>query len=150
MNVEWNKFWCRVLFKEFIRHFRKLTDEQIVEDIRKSMDDLEDMVQDSGTFGSKMVGWSVGRADEPFAKAARENGKKGGRPVSSCPLPKNKSEVIDFASDNGLDVDDASEWAEINLKERKGKDASGKPIKNWKGALVNYCKAMKEKRSESA
>ena len=42
MSVEWNRFWCRVLFKEFIKHFRKLNDEQIVKDVRQSMDDLED------------------------------------------------------------------------------------------------------------
>lgn len=80
MAVEWNKFWCRVLFKEFIRHFRKLSNEEIVDDIRQSMDDLEEMVADTGTFGSKMVKWANERADEPFATAARENGKKGGRP----------------------------------------------------------------------
>ena len=143
MNVEWNKFWCRVLFKEFIRHFRKMSDEQIVADIRQSMDDLEDMVQDSGTFGSKMVGWSVGRAEQ--YPMARENGKKGGRPPKTeIPLPKNKEEVRLFALDQGIDVDYAMEWAELSLKERKGKDASGKPIRNWKGALINFVKARKE------
>lgn len=80
MSVEWNRFWCRVLFKEFIKHFRKLNDEQIVKDVRQSMDDLEDLVPDTDSFGSQMVRWSLERADEPFAVAARENGKKGGRP----------------------------------------------------------------------
>lgn len=80
MTVEWNRFWCRVLFKEFIKHFRKMTDEQIVRDIRQSMDDLEDLVSDTDSFGSQMVRWAIERADEPFATAARENGKKGGRP----------------------------------------------------------------------
>lgn len=80
MTVEWNRFWCRVLFKEFIKHFRKMTDEQIIRDIRQSMDDLEDLVADTDSFGSQMVRWAIERADEPFATAARENGKKGGRP----------------------------------------------------------------------
>lgn len=73
-------FWCRVFFKAFIKHFRKMSDEEIVNDIRQSMDDLEDLVGDTDTFGSQMVRWANGRADEPFATAARENGKKGGRP----------------------------------------------------------------------
>ena len=73
-------FWCRVFFKAFIKHFRKMSDEEIVKDIRQSMDDLEDLVGDTDTFGSQMVRWANGRADEPFATAARENGKKGGRP----------------------------------------------------------------------
>lgn len=80
-------------------------------------------------------------------KARVENGMKGGRPPSKVALPKNKQEVIEFAADNGLDTDDASTWAEQNLRERRGKDKDGKPIDNWKGALVNYCKAMKKKRS---
>ena len=73
-------FWCRVFFKAFIKHFRKMSDEEIVKDIRQSMDDLEDLVGDTDTFGSQMVRWANGRADDPFATAARENGKKGGRP----------------------------------------------------------------------
>ena len=75
-----DRFWAKVLFKEYIRHYRKFTDEQIVADVRQSMDDLEDLVDTSASFGSKMVRWSMERANEPFATAARENGKKGGRP----------------------------------------------------------------------
>lgn len=66
----------------------------------------------------------------------------------SCPLPKNKEEVRTFALDNGLDIDDALEWAELNLKERRGKDKSGRPITNWKGAVIRWCGARKKKRSE--
>ena len=80
MAIEWNRFWCRVLFKEYIKHYRKMTDEQIVRDVRQSMDDLEDLVADTDSFGSQMVRWSNERSEEPFATAARENGKKGGRP----------------------------------------------------------------------
>lgn len=73
-------FWAKVLFKEFIRHYRKMNDEQIVNDIRQSMDDLEDLNEEGSSFGAKMVHWSLERADEPPAIASRENGKKGGRP----------------------------------------------------------------------
>lgn len=61
-------------------------------------------------------------------------------------LPRNKEEVRLFAIDNGLDVDDANDWAEMNLRERHGRDKDGKPIRNWKGAIRNYCKAMAAKR----
>lgn len=84
---------------------------------------------------------------EKAYKASAENGKKGGRPPVKMPLPKTKQEVIEFAIDNGLDPDDASTWAEQNLRERHGKDKDGNPILNWKGALTNYCKAMERKRS---
>ena len=73
-----DRFWARVLFKEFIKHYRKLTDEQIVADVRQSMDDLEEIVDDTTSFGSKMVRWSMERADR--YPQASENGKKGGRP----------------------------------------------------------------------
>lgn len=73
-----DRFWAKVLFKEFIRHYRKLDDAQIVADVRKSMDDLEDLVDDADSFGSKMVRWSMERVDQ--YPQARENGKKGGRP----------------------------------------------------------------------
>lgn len=80
MSVVWDIFWCKVFFKEYIKHYRKMTDEQIVKDVRQSMDDLEDLVDNSDSFGSQMVRWSIERAEQPFATAARENGKKGGRP----------------------------------------------------------------------
>ena len=75
-----DRFWAKVLFSQFIKHFRKMSDEQIVADIKQSMDDLEDLKDEGTSFGAKMVRWSMERADEPFAVAARENGKKGGRP----------------------------------------------------------------------
>lgn len=100
MSVEWNRFWCRVLFKEFIKHFRKLTDEQIVKDVRQSMDDLEDLVPDTDSFGSQMVRWSLERADEPFAVAARENGKKGGRPRKDSSNTEDARQSIRTAGDS--------------------------------------------------
>lgn len=92
-----NIFWCRVYFQAFIKHYRKMTDEQIVKDVRQSMDDLEDIVSDTDTFGSQMVRWALERTDAPFAMAARENGKKGGRPR------KDKETTADApASDDGV------------------------------------------------
>lgn len=175
MAIEWNRFWCRVLFKEYIKHYRKMTDEQIVRDVRQSMDDLEDLVADTDSFGSQMVRWSNERSEEPFATAARENGKKGGRPRKdsseqeearqnqrggegslrlgghvttsrTCRPPRDFEEVKDFIAQNGLDYDDARLWWERNYVERDGIDKDGKPIKNWKGALVNACKAEETKR----
>lgn len=91
-----DRFWAKVLFKEFIRHYRKLDDAQIVADVRKSMDDLEDLVDDADSFGSKMVRWSMERADQPFATAARENGKKGGRPKKSPQDAPNGNAGVDM------------------------------------------------------
>lgn len=80
MQVPSDRYWARVLFKEFIRHFRRMTDEQVAEDIKKSMLDLEDLNPEGESFGSKMVRWSIERKESKPAIASRENGKKGGRP----------------------------------------------------------------------
>lgn len=162
-----DRFWAKVMFEDFTNHYRKLDKEQVFADVVKSMDDLYERNPEGDSFGAFMVRRSLGRAEQ-YPKAS-DNGKKGGRPrnnpdgdasnreaevdrksatsPSMVKLPKNKQEVIEFAIDNGLDSDDASTWAEQNLRERKGYDKDGNPILNWKGALTNYCKAMERKRS---
>lgn len=91
-------FWCKVFFKAFIKHFRKMTDEEIVKDIRQSMDDLEDLVEDTDTFGAQMVRWANHRPEQ--YPMARENGKKGGRPRK---IVKDESEQrVGGNSGNGL------------------------------------------------
>ena len=140
-----DRFWAKVMFEDFTNHYRKLDKEQVFADVVKSMDDLYERNPEGDSFGAFMVRLSLGRAEQ-YPKAS-DNGKKGGRPPIKTKLPKNKQEVIEFAIDNGLDPDDASTWAEQNLKERRGRDKDGNPILNWKGALTNYCKAMERKRS---
>lgn len=76
-----DRFWAKVLFKEFIRHYRKLSAEQKAADIDASMDALEDLDASGDSFGSKMVRWSMQRADQ-YSQAVA-NGKKGGRPKKS-------------------------------------------------------------------
>lgn len=84
MTVFNDRFWAKVVFKEFIRHYRKLTPEQKVADIDASMDALEDLDDSGDSFGSKMVRWSMERVDQ--YPMARENGKKGGRPRKDVAL----------------------------------------------------------------
>lgn len=207
MSRNSDTFWSRVLFKDFIRHFRKMSPEEIAEDIKESMDALDDLNPDGDSFGSLMVRWANERMNGAFATAARENGKKGGRPRKdttadaptrvdgefksdsgnagnmesatsannsrvtttharqsqregegslrlgghvtpsrTCRPPRDFDEVKDFIAQNGLDYDDARLWWERNYVERDGIDKDGKPIKNWKGALVNACKAEETKR----
>ena len=76
-----DRFWAKVLFRDFIRHYRKMTPEERAEDIEKSMDALEDLDENGSSFGSKMVFWATHRA-ENYPQAS-ENGKKGGRPKKS-------------------------------------------------------------------
>ena len=75
-----DSFWTKVLWSRFIKHFRKLTDEQIIKDIHESMDALEDNDASGDSFGAKMVAWANERRNEKAAIASRENGNLGGRP----------------------------------------------------------------------
>jgi hypothetical protein len=73
-----DRFWAKVLFSQFIKHYRKMTPEQKVADIDASMDALEDLDDTGDSFGAKMVRWSMERVNQ--YPQASENGKKGGRP----------------------------------------------------------------------
>lgn len=95
-----DRFWAKVLFSQFIKHYRKMTPEQKVADIDASMDALEDLDDTGDSFGAKMVRWSMERAEEPSAIASRENGKKGGRPR------KNQDTTADASTCEGEDERD--------------------------------------------
>ena len=170
-----DRFWAKVLFKEFIRHYRKLTDEQIVADIEESMDALEDLNDSGDSFGAKMVRWSMERAEEPSAVASRENGKLGGRPRKDATTPEttstddahegrgrsgadsltparqlpmpSKEELYDFVRAEGLDEADARDWFEMTVVDRDGRDRDGRRIGNWKGACRKFCKSRKDGRA---
>ena len=89
-----DRFWAKVLFRDFIRHYRKMTPEERAEDIEKSMDALEDLDETGSSFGSKMVFWATHRA-ENYPQAS-ENGKKGGRPR------KDKESTADATTREGV------------------------------------------------
>lgn len=141
-----DRFWAKVLFSQFIKHYRKMDDTEIVADIKQSMDDLEDLNEEGCSFGAKMVRWSMERVEQ-YPKA-RENGKKGGRPRNDGigPMPDDVQAVYDFASDAGLDNDDAYECWYVTVNERNGLTADGKEIKNWKSYIRTWCRTRKSNR----
>lgn len=71
-------FWCKVTFKDFIKHFRKLSDSEILADIRESMDALEDGSEDGKSFGAMMVKSSNKRIED-CRKQRQEAGRNGGK-----------------------------------------------------------------------
>lgn len=87
MTVKNDRFWAKVFFKEFIKHYRKMDDMQKAKDIDESMDALENLDDSGESFGAKMVRWSMERAKGTFASTARENGKLGGRPPKEATTP---------------------------------------------------------------
>lgn len=58
---------------------------------------------------------------------------------SSGPMPEDKQAVMDFASLEGLDVDDAYECWNVTVNERDGNTADGKRITNWKAYVRKWC-----------
>lgn len=170
-----DRFWAKVLFSQFIKHYRKMTPEQKVADIDASMDALEDLDDTGDSFGAKMVRWSMERVNQ--YPQASENGKKGGRPRknsseqdealvnqpregadslrSDChsapsrqsgPMPEDRQVVIDFAVAEGLDVDDACECWYVTINERDGLTADGKKINSWKAYVRKWCTTRKNNR----
>ena len=85
MEEKKDPWWAKIYFKDFIHHFRKLSDAAIAADIKKSMDDLDDLIDSGDSFGSFMVKSAKTRIKEK-SPINSENGKKGGRPknVSGC------------------------------------------------------------------
>lgn len=81
--------WSKMDYKDFISHFKDMTPEEIVADVRQSIKDFEELNTDSGSFGSEQVKKAVCTSKERRAEASRENGKLGGRPKGS----KNKSKT---------------------------------------------------------
>ena len=88
-----DSFWTKVLWSRFIKHFRKLTDEQIIKDIHESMDALEDNDASGDSFGAKMVAWANERRNDKAAVASRENGNLGGRPKKNTEGAPNGNNV---------------------------------------------------------
>lgn len=113
-----DSFWTRVLWSRFIKHFRKLTDEQIIKDIHESMDALEDNDASGNSFGAKMVAWTNERRNEKAAIASRENGNLGGRP---------KKNTEGAANGNNADCEHSHECAHPDSTTAFENLGSGKP-----------------------
>ena len=136
-------FWAKIFFMDFVGHYIGMTDKEIVKDVRESIVALTKNDGSSDSFGSMMVKSSKERIMAKAAKASRENGSMGGRPLK---LP-NWNQFLDFIGREGIDYSDAREWWEMSIVDRKGKDRDGEPIRNWIVMLKNFCAAKAEKRS---
>lgn len=78
-------FWSKIEWRQFIRHYRKMTKDEAGEDVMKSMDDLEEMNADGKSFGSLLVRIANERMASNASKASAANGSKGGRTRKNSP-----------------------------------------------------------------
>ena len=76
------------------------------------------------------------------ANAVRWHGNAAG------PMPGDKQVVIDFASEESLDVDDACECWFVTTSERNGKTADGQNIIDWKHYVKKWCKTRSKRRAQ--
>lgn len=114
-----------------------------VENGKKGGRPRKDSVED-GARESKQRTAADSSKGKKSAQAAPSH--KAAAAAVRIPDPRDKHEVMDFAEDNGLDVEDARLWYERNYVERPGCDKDGEVIRNWRGALINACKAEESKR----
>lgn len=77
-----------------------------------------------------------------MAKVAQPSVRSPGR-NSRC--PNSREEFHAFVADNNLHEGLAEEWYAMH-EARGWVDRDGKPIKEWKGALYNYCTKTEQKR----
>lgn len=117
------------------------------EDIAKSLKAVAKLDANGDCWGCEMVRSATERMNGQAAQAHKESGKLGGRPAKQIPPPKSKEDVIDFASESGLDIDDAVECYEASYVERNGFTLDGKKILNWKAYTTKWCKTRKENRN---
>lgn len=91
-----------------------------------------------------------------YGEAATSDGADSvrGTPLHSAPArpraknsrcPNSREEFHAFVADNNLHEGLAEEWYAIH-EARGWVDENGNPIKNWRGALYNYCTKTEQKR----
>lgn len=171
--------WSKMDFKDFIDHYKDMSPEEIVADVRQSIADFENRNENGDSFGSHQVRKADATSKEAHARASRENGKLGGRPrknvnpmpqespkqqkrptrpprqpqkaymLPKTPLPRNPDEVRDIVYKCNLDGDDAYQWWQMTMVDRHGRDRYGNPIYNWPGALIKFCEAKAAHRLSS-
>lgn len=92
-----------------------------------------------------------------FSEDRRSKGRAGADSVRGTPCtparsraknsrsPNSREEFHAFVADNSLHEGLAEEWYAIH-EARGFVDENGNPIKNWRGALKNYCIKIEQKR----
>lgn len=110
--------------------------------------------RESGASEPTTVSTNIGNGQG--TEAPRRQGRAGADSVRlhSAPArsraknsrcPNSREEFHAFVADNNLHENLAEEWYAMH-EARGWVDRDGKPIKDWKGALYNYCTKTEQKR----
>lgn len=129
-------FWCKIMFKEFIKHFRKLDDEAIIKDVKDSMDALENLDGSGDSFGAKMIAWSNARIEEN-RKQRVEAGKKSGKARAE------KAKKKQFVEQSAEQAASTQQEFSVSQETRPGVRAPGRTRRKFRPPstedLYNFC-----------
>lgn len=148
---EWTPKWVALPILDFVRKVYSLKDDS--ERLKDWIVDLANALMIGNSKSRcEMANTMITEATDRFSKKSMA-GRMGGIASGKARKFKNKiqpprsfDEVVKFVEAQGLDYDDARLWWERNFVERPGCDKDGVVFENWKGALVNACRAEEAKR----
>jgi hypothetical protein len=114
---------------------------------------------DSGDAGDLESATSANNSEARQSQARESQRRAGadsvrGTPLHSAPArqraknsrcPNSREEFHAFVADNNLHEGLAEEWYAMH-EAREWVDKNGNPIKDWRGALYNYCTKTEQKR----
>jgi len=154
-------YCCKMVFQEFRQHFKKMTDEEIVSDIRQSCEALDDLTSNGSSWGdlcvmeaTKQMEESSERNKKNIEARWKEQHKKPA-PKPKCPpnvspdgevieqkkpskmSPPTQEEVNSFATESLLNTNEAKKF--FCYYDSNGWRVGKNPMKNWKSAFKGWC-----------
>ena len=164
-------YCCKMVFQEFRQHFKKMTDEEIVLDIRQSCEALDDLTSNGSSWGdlcvmeaTKQMEESSERNKKNIEARWKEQHKKPSpkpkRPPNVSPdgevieqkkpskmIIPTQEEVNNFAAESFLNTNEAKKF--FCYYDSNGWRVGKNPMKNWKSAFKGWCARATETQSRA-
>lgn len=164
-------YCCKMVFQEFRQHFKKMTDEEIVLDIRQSCEALDDLTSNGSSWGdlcvmeaTKQMEESSERNKKNIEARWKEQHKKPSlkpkRPPNVSPdgevieqkkpskmIIPTQEEVNNFAAESFLNTNEAKKF--FCYYDSNGWRVGKNPMKNWKSAFKGWCARATETPSRA-
>jgi len=156
-----NPYCCKMVFQEFRQHFKKMTDEEIVSDIRQSCEALDDLTSNGSSWGDLCVMEATKQMEES-SERNKKNIEARWKEQHKKPAPKPKrppnvspdgevieqkkpskmiiptqEEVNNFAAESFLNTNEAKKF--FCYYDSNGWRVGKNPMKNWKSAFKGWC-----------
>lgn len=142
-----NIYCCKMYFQEFRRHFKKMSDDEIISDIRKSCECLDDLDSEGNSWGAQCVReasekmeikskinsenaksrWDKEQPEKKETPEEQPTKQKGQPTQEELSLYASEINVSSYIQEQFFDYFQSNGW-------RVGKN----PMKDWKAALRNW------------